>query len=79
MAVIIEYRTRSVELLNLPDYWYEGDNEHEYADLTDALNRSDIIKDWHADYSTDLTVVRVRDAETNNITYIAPYAPVAVS
>ena len=72
MVFIVEYRTISVELMNEPDFWYQGDNEHGYASFEDAVNNSETVQDWKAEYATDLTVVRIREESTGNVTYISP-------
>jgi hypothetical protein len=73
MAVQIQYRTQSIEMLETPDYWYEGDNEETYESVEDAIKRSDVVRSWTRN-SASLTVVRVRDLETGRYTYISPHS-----
>jgi hypothetical protein len=73
MAVQIQYRTQSIEMLETPDYWYEGDNEETYESVEDAIKRSDVVRSWTRN-SASLTAVRVRDLDTGRCTYISPYS-----
>jgi len=74
MAVEIQYRTLSIEMMDENDLWYTGDRKPQYDSLEDALANSDVIEDWQlsGQTKTDLTVVRVRDLETGRVTYVSP-------
>lgn len=87
MTYTIEYRTHGIEYTEKDgpslvhtvgqesvyrEFWYEGDNEPNYASIEDAYANSDVIRDWRRG-PCDLTAVRIRNDDTNACIYVSPH------
>lgn len=73
MRVAVQYRTEHVEkFVQMPDFWYVGDNQEFYVSPEDAEQNSEIIKDYRCGEPTDLTVVRLIDETGKVVRYINP-------